>query len=550
MRHPAIGVALVTAALAIPATALCATTHVARSNSTARIIASARSALAEGTVFHLDTPPENATVAGVVEVAGWVIDDRGVSNIDLFVDGVFVASADLNKPRYDVLQAYPWYAGTVNARPGFSTSFNAEDLTNGAHTIFVRITFSDASVEDFGTRTVVVDKDLNQAPFGELEMPGPNQPMNGVFPVTGWALDNSEVVDIEVMVDGQVIGQANSGVARPDINHRFPTIPNSANAGFIRMLNTSTFTNGVHTLAVRLRDDEGATRVIGRRFVQIMNNGRNLVPFGRIEWPIANHYLFATGCNNPGGWSGPNYNDPDQWELIWGWAADVGSSTDAGGVAWVKLMLDGVELKNTWTDEFYFPLFLRDVNYYGIERPDVFKLLPDVPASKDSGFDFAINPSSLVLDRGVHQGLHYLSVVAGDVAGNTGTIGTIPVIVDCNDDPDRPSTGDIYTPANMERTAGVTPVTGWAIDPDRILKVEVMIDGDIVGYANFGLASPEVCTNFPWYPPTVCGYAGYRFDLDTTTLTDGEHRLVIRVQDSFGSETYVGQRTFVVDNLN
>ena len=99
-----------------------------------------------------------------------------VSSVDLYVDGVFVASADIGQPRWDVLQAFPWYAGTPYERPGFSVSFNAGNYTSGDHTLFVRVTFSDTTVQDYGEVTVTVDPVRNQAPFGELEMPGENQP--------------------------------------------------------------------------------------------------------------------------------------------------------------------------------------------------------------------------------------------------------------------------------------------------------------------------------------------------------------------------------------
>jgi hypothetical protein len=85
-------------------------------------------------VFHLDTPNDGATVFGLVEVSGYIIDDgedcgepqnwpncdwtgSGVSSVDLYVDGIFVASADLGKVRYDVIQAFPWYVGTPFENP-------------------------------------------------------------------------------------------------------------------------------------------------------------------------------------------------------------------------------------------------------------------------------------------------------------------------------------------------------------------------------------------------------------------------------------------------
>ena len=145
------------------------------------------SAVAE-TIFWLDTPADGATVFGLVEVNGFVVDDGQqcgpqwtwhscqwadalVSKIDLYVDDEFVATADLNQPRYDILQAYPWYAGTPYSRPGFTTSFDSEAYSDGVHTLFVRVTFSDSSTVDYGLRSVNIDNDLNQAPFGEIELP-------------------------------------------------------------------------------------------------------------------------------------------------------------------------------------------------------------------------------------------------------------------------------------------------------------------------------------------------------------------------------------------
>jgi hypothetical protein len=174
------------------------------------------------TVFHLDSPPEGATVAGIVEVSGWILDDGQecgpppewqacdwsdalVSTMDLYVDGVLTARVDLNIPRYDVLQAYPWYAGTPFARPGFSTSFDADTLVDGTHGLFLRVAFSDGTTEDHGQRTFVVQGSINQAPFGEIEMPGNYQPMNGVpIRVT---LDDGQIEDVG-MVDRLVVGRA------------------------------------------------------------------------------------------------------------------------------------------------------------------------------------------------------------------------------------------------------------------------------------------------------------------------------------------------------
>ncbi len=505
------------------------------------------------TIFWLDQPADGAVVTGIVEVSGWAIDDRGISNIDLFVDNQFVAAADLNIPRYDVLQAYPWIAGTINARPGFSVSFRSDLLSDGAHDLFVRIRYSDASEEvsgDFGLRTVIVDRQLNQAPFGEIDLPRPNQPIGGVFPITGWALDDSDVVDIEVMIDGATWGNSTvTDVHRPDILNRFPEVPGSEYAGWVNNVNTTKLPNGVHTVTVRLRDDDGATRVIGHRLVQVFNVGYNLAPFGEIEWPLPHHYLFAVECNPQGGWSGGEFEDPSRLELITGWALDVGSYGDDGGVKRLELLMNGVPLANTWTDfqriEFFGEQY--DTNIYGLERRDIHRLYADVPNSIHAGYAFSIDPTYLRHERGFHEGLHYLTVTATDVQGYQSDIQTIPVIMDCNDDPDRPSWGDIERPEHMERVQGTVLVTGWAIDYDVVNRVEVYVNGHFMGYATYGLSSPDAYGPYPRRD-----HAGYSFSLDTTQVPngEGEAELIIRTIDRFGGANVIGQRSFVIDNLN
>jgi hypothetical protein len=84
-----------------------------------------------------------------------------------------------------------------------------------------------------------------------------------------------------------------------------------------------------------------------------------------------------------------------------------------------------------------------DVNYYGHERLDVLRMFPDVPNAKVSGYAFALDVSDLIIRHGYHQGLHYLKVRAGDKEDNIADIAEIPVIFDCDDDPDRPPFGDI-----------------------------------------------------------------------------------------------------------
>src|SRR5206468_2009919 len=157
---------------------------------------------------------------------------------------------------------------------------------------------------------VVVDNTINQAPFGYIDIPGPAglTGANGAFPVAGWALDDGAVDHIDIMVDGQIVAgsvgagapsTAIYGTARPDVQAAFPDVPNSLYAGFSANIDTTALVNGIHILSVRVTDNLGASRDLGSRNVQIVNNGANLAPFGDIDFPLDKASLFCESITPP-----------------------------------------------------------------------------------------------------------------------------------------------------------------------------------------------------------------------------------------------------------
>jgi hypothetical protein len=321
------------------------------------------------------------------------------------------------------------------------------------------------------------------------------------------------------------------------------------------MLNTTDLNNGIHVIAVRAVDDQGASRVIGRRFVQTFNTGSNLPPFGGIDWPIADHVMYADGCEEIGGepppWSGEEYDDPDNVEMVIGWVLDVGSRTDFGGVGYVQLLLDGNIIADTFEGSFYYEPLDYDFNYLGHYRMDIAELYFDVPNAKDAGFAFLMDINYLILARGYTEGLHYLKVRAGDLENNVTDIAQIPVIFDCNNDWDDPSWGDIVTPAHMERDSGIVEVTGFAVDTRTIVAVEIWVDGVYIGDADeINLPSDWVEEQYPWLPTGLTRNKGFSYEMDTIAagMADGEKSLVVWTEDTRGGRNVLGERRFVLDN--
>jgi N-acetylmuramoyl-L-alanine amidase len=80
--------------------------------------------------------------------------------------------------------------------------------------------------------------------------------------------------------------------------------------------------------------------------------------------------------------------------------------------------------------------------------------------------------------------------------------------------------------------AGVMALTGWALDDDGVNAVDILVDGVVVGRANYHRNRPEVAKRYPGYPDSIA--AGYAYTLDTTHFLNGNHKISVRVQSKTG----------------
>ena len=527
----------------------------------------------------IDQPTAGQTVSGVVKVSGWVLDFNAVDKIELLVDGAVVNRADTNLPRADVLEVFPTYYNSATPNPGFVSSFLARSFSSGPHTIAIQVTESSGASFVIGSRTVVVDNNVNQAPFGYIDIPGPAgvEGANGSFPVSGWAIDDVDVDHIDFLMDGQIVAGAVGrglpstaiyGTTRPDVQAAFPDVPNSLFSGFQANIDTTKLINGMHQLSVRVTDNQGASRVIGTRNVQIINVGSNLAPFGQIDFPLDKASLFCSTIDI----GIPSPCPPDVCvavlpNVVAGWALDVGARLDHGQVAFVELLIDGNIIANTRTDCVQVGRNL--INCYGINRPDVARSYSGYVNADNAGFNFSFalvrsttDPSGLIsilIPTGdpstfrtvgfLLPGKHTLAVRVGDEEETVTQIGAMSIDVFCDvSGGDRPAFGYIDAPSDYQFINGVFTVFGWAFDFDGVQRIEVDVDGQVVGIATYGLSRPDV----PAADPRVFSLmSGFSFALDTTRLSDSEHDLVIYVVDQvFGQphRTEIGRRKFVVNN--
>jgi hypothetical protein len=102
----------------------------------------------------IDAPAQGAGVKRQIQLYGWAVDDEGVKEVRIFVDGKYVARTTLTAARPDVTKAHPTYAHG-NDNHGWATTITlAETFQPGPHTILAQAVDTQGATRDIGTATV------------------------------------------------------------------------------------------------------------------------------------------------------------------------------------------------------------------------------------------------------------------------------------------------------------------------------------------------------------------------------------------------------------
>ncbi|MEO8035114.1 MAG: Ig-like domain-containing protein, partial [Acidobacteriota bacterium] len=497
-------------------------------------------------VGSVDSPDPGQTQSGVVLVKGWAIDPGQITKIELYVDDQFQFLANTGQPRIDIIEAYPNYPGIHNIGPGFTIGFLASRFSNGPHTVAVRVYTSDHGIIELGRRTITIDNTLNQSPFGSVDMPDGAATYNasGSFPVVGWAADTDGIARVDVAIDDGILQSVLYGDSRPDVGNVFPDFPGALFSGFIANIDTTRIQDGVHLLTVRATDRLGLSRLIGRRQVQIFNSNSQLKPFGYLDEPRRDTVLYGTKCATvPPLVISPSIpvNNQSHITPVRGWALDLGTRGDIGRVSYAELMIDGVRWYST-DDCGYSTIFSAYVNCYGLPRYDVERFYPNYPDAPRSGFMFTLDVGAL-LALGVRPGNHVMKVRVGDQQQTFAELPSrdgIPVFFQCAEEThDFASLGFIDVPTTYDYVKGNVTFQGWALDENGgVIAVEIIVDGNFIGQAQYGFNRSDVAQQYPNI--NVAASSGWRFTMDTNKLANSRHRLTVRVLDAQGNRSEIG----------
>ncbi len=240
----------------------------------------------------MDTPAANSPgLSGAVAVSGWAVDDVGIARVQVYRNpvegeppvGIYLGDATrVRGARPDIVGAFPGRPELSRAGWGFMILSNM--LPNGGNGTF---TLS-AVAEDIeghrttiGERLVTFDNSNSVFPFGTIDRPIQGGTMSGSsYANQGWVLAQPgraiplDGSTLRLLIDGVVQpNAAGYNFPRPDVAPLFPNPPylNSDGPAAQFIIDTTQFTNGIHTIVWTATDNLGVTQGIGSRYVDIQN---------------------------------------------------------------------------------------------------------------------------------------------------------------------------------------------------------------------------------------------------------------------------------------
>lgn len=107
------------------------------------------------------------------------------------------------------------------------------------------------------------------------------------------------------------------------------------------------------------------------------------------------------------------------------------------------------------------------------------------------------------------------------------------------------SKGVLETPVTGKTINETINLSGWFLDESGVSKVEVLVDGKVVGKAVYGDARPDVKKSNPVYNN---GNAGYHYALNTRKLGNGRHSLTVRETGKNGWTNKLTEKVITVSN--
>ena len=211
------------------------------------------------TMIWIDTPFENQTLEkGTINIQGWIMSKSKNSKLDILVDGKKVESEISRQSRQDVINAISGYGGrNENPTPGYIAKINISNISNGKHTLTVRVLKEDG-------KTVLKEQKLNfkvgiYDTLIWIDTPSENSTQYKKINVTGWVMSDYSNNKIKILIDNKEQNIDILRQKRQDVINAISGYGESLNKtpGYTAEIDISKLSSGTHKFTLNVYTTNG-----------------------------------------------------------------------------------------------------------------------------------------------------------------------------------------------------------------------------------------------------------------------------------------------------
>ena len=444
--------------------------------------------------IYIDTPADNIEyiVKKELNIEGWVMSNAKKDNIKVYIDGEEqIIKSITRKERPDVIRAIiGWGTAEQNPKPGFETLIDCSKISDGKHSLSVRVYSDDGQILASNERKINIQKCVAKT---YIDIPENKSKIKEKLEVEGWVMSDDTNMTIKAYLNGNEKNITSvTRKERPDVIKAikgYGTIQQNPNPGYNFLIDTSDVKDGTYKLEIKIFSQNNELLTADARQVEIKKYS-------------ANSYIDSPTIQNK---VKPMFN-------IIGWImTDDEQST-------VKVYIDGNEqkIKNN----------IRE------KRTDVINAISGYGGSnKNPNPGYTIQLENTNFSNGIHN------LKVDVVSRENKIISTFSTRFEYEHYKaktyiDSPS-GDKITQYDDN-----FKVKGWVMSETENISIKAYIDGTEQEIRNLErIERTDVIKAIHGYGTiTQNPKPGYEFMLNINRIKDGQHTLKLAIYDSKGRE--------------
>jgi ADP-heptose:LPS heptosyltransferase/GT2 family glycosyltransferase len=468
--------------------------------------------------------------------AGWAIAPEDIAEVVVTLDDLVLTHARYGLPRPDVARNFPHYRHVDHCGFAFSAQVPADAVITASSQLGIVVKTVGGQTGRRGVRVSPPAPPAAQVTWPiRLFVEDVRVGGAGDLRLRGWALSRAGIASIAVFLGEAKLGEADHGLARPDIAEIYTDYPDAAQSGFVFGASLLGQLPGPAALRVQLTDKDGQQRQV---LVPVMVPGA--LAAGA---PAADAALAAAEAAQAA--------QAAEAETAQAGRKGARRATPAAEAEPVRFHCDGATVypdgRVSLTGWALAPGGVRDiaamrgrrklaVATLGGIRADVGRSFPHLPEAGRAGFrcsftpDPAPQPGDKLTLRLRTQGGETLTLEAALVAGQAA-----PDSVAFQDSaaPAAPAFAtrlEIDKPvlagdAALVPVRGALTLAGWTVAPSGIASVAVLCDGAKLGQAYVGMRREDIGRAFPDCLDSL--RAGFAMVLPPGAVADGTHQFTV-----------------------